>query len=193
MRVRQKIYLYPIISLLVALFAFIGYITFKHYNSFVIINAALDNVLRDPVKTDRRQLVMSIITNYPKQPGIPDAMRQFFYQQPTLCVVNQDGSDLVVDDIGVSCFSEEDAFNKRAKSHEMERSEFLIPFYLNPSPFNGKQIFLKSIKMQRGVWIKMKLVGYIVPPPVETKPIFISFTPYCKTHLLECERLFDAQ
>lgn len=178
------------IALLVAL-VLVAYLFIDYYKGPVVVAATLVEVVADPVKKDRRQLTIQVISHFPKQPLIPNGVRQFFYLQPELCLVTPTGQDLMVDDLGVACFTEEGAFGKQAKSHEMEKSVFLIPFYLEPSAFNGEQLFLKALKKQSGVWVKIKLTGYLIPPPVESKPVFIHFEPWCKAHAPQCAGIGD--
>jgi hypothetical protein len=176
--------------LLAVVLVFISSIVYYHYNSFIVFNVKLREIADYPGKTDDVGLIINTLSDFPPNPLIPATVRGFFGSQPLLCFTNADGSPLLVDDAGKACFREDYADNKIGKPHTMEKSGFYVGFRMRPNDINRQQLFFKSIKKQKGVWAKLTLAGFVLPPPVDSKPFFISFEPYCKQHAVRCERIF---
>jgi hypothetical protein len=179
-----------LVALALALLAVIGY---DYFHSLDLMEAKLVNILDDQEKPSRHILVVATLSNYPAYFFIPNRVRHFFYVQPELCFVTPDGVPLKDDYVGSYCFNQEDADAKTKKLHEMEMSEFQISFYDKPNDFDMTQVLYKTIVKQRGVLVRLTLAGYMVPPPVDSKPVFVSFAPYCKTKPEQCRRLFGWQ
>ncbi len=166
------------------------YGSYDYFHGLEIIDAKIVKIIDDPEKPDGEALLISVLSDYPAYPFVPDSVRRFFRLEPTLCFIKPDGSELVNDDVQSPCSHEEERAKKSSKMHRMEKSEFLIRFYKVQVDPNGKRDFYNTMVQKRGLWAKFQLIGFLVPPSVESKPFFLSLEPYCKTQPEHCKRIF---
>ena len=169
--------------LFTTLLAGLGY---DYFHSLRVIEAKVVQISAEPTQATWREIKVAVLSDYPEYPLIPNRMRRFFRMQASLCFVNADGSELVNDDMQGPCLLERDEFDKKGKSHHMERSEFLIPLNLQASQANGKQLFLKQLRQQKGVWVRFGLWSYFFPPTVRTQAVFIDLKAFCQAQPEQC-------
>lgn len=161
-------------------------LAYDYFHGLTIINASVTDIVIDPVTVGRREIRVTIVSDYPEYPFVPASVRNFFRLQPILCFANPDGSELVNDDIQSPCLPEENAAAKKAKGHHMERSEFAIPIYLHATPYNGKRQFFRSIGTHKGLWLRFGLRSYVFPPDVVAAPVFVNLDTYCQRQREKC-------
>jgi hypothetical protein len=172
------------------LLALIAYGWHDYYYGLTVIDAKIVNIVDDPEKQDGEALLVSVLSDFPPYPFVSDRVRRFFLLAPRICFVKPDGAELVNDDVQSPCSYEDDQSKKWTKMHQMEKSEFLIRFYKVQLDPDGKRDFFNTMVQKRGLWAKFQLVGFPVPPSVESKPFFLSLEPYCKTQPEHCKRIF---
>ncbi len=187
MRFKRRYALRYFLGFLLALISYGGY---DYFHGLEIIDAKIVKIIDDPEKPGGEALLISVLSDYPPYPFVSDSVRRFFLLSPRICFIKPDGSELVNDDVQSPCSYEEDQGKKWAKMHRMEKSEFLIQFYQGQITPNRKRDFYNTMVQKRGLWAKFQLIGFLVPPSVESKPFFLSLEPYCKTQPEHCKRIF---
>jgi hypothetical protein len=162
---------------------------YDYFFGLAVIDARIVSIIDDSEKPDLKYLRVEVLSDFPPYFFVSDKMRRFFRLQPKLCLITADGMELF-DDGQTPCSYEEGEFEKKGKLHHMERSAFLIPFYQTHTDPNAKRDFFKSVVRDHGVWAKFQLIGFFVPPSVESKPFFLNLEPYCKMHPARCKGIF---
>ena len=182
---------------LLVLCACSAWLAYDYFHSLKIIEAKVTAIVPDSANPDARNLRVVILADFPEYRLIPDRVRRFFFLQPTLCLVTQDGHEMLNDDVQSHCFSERETGgsqpDSRSRHHTMARSEFDVPFLLVQTPYNGERRFFKSMVRNRGITVLLRLQGYILPPAVDSAPLFLSLQPWCQTAPQECARLLGAE
>lgn len=177
-------------ALLLGMLALSAWLLFDHFNSLRIVEAKIVAITSSIENPAQQQLRVVVLSDFPESAFIPDRMRRFFYLQPKLCLVGKDGTPMLNDEVQSHCFFEDDEHASRAKKHVMEKSEFSIPFFLTATPYNGQRIFFNSMKRERGITVRLRLQGFILPPATESAPLFLSLEPYCKSSPQQCQQIF---
>ena len=166
-----------------------GWLAYDYFNGLTVQEVRISAILLDPNKPTRREIHFLVRSHFSEYPLVPAKVRRFFRMQPVVCFLQPDGTELVNDDVQSPCLLEQDEFNKKGKSHQNETSTFALPVYLAPDNLNPTQHFLKSLRANRGVWIRFKLGGHIFPPEVTAKPVFLDLGRYCKEVGQDCAGL----
>lgn len=147
-------------------------------HSLHITHVALKEYRFQPEKELSSHLVIAVSSRAGQLPFIPDSVRQFFRIHTELCLLTPEHQPLVNDDTWLSCFPDQDEAASRARSHAQETSYFEIPFATKATHLNGQQHFLRSLRQHKGLWFKLRLVGYFGPPTIETEPVFLDLAAY---------------
>lgn len=150
------------------------WVGYDYFTSLSIVDAKPVKIIADPQNPNRKQMQISVVSSFPPHPFIPNSIRYLFRLQPKLCFVNPDGSELINEDVATACFVEEDEYENKEKLHVIEKSNFLVPFYLKPARYQHTQQFYKTLLNKKGIWIQIRLAGFIVPPAVSSNPYFLS-------------------
>ena len=180
-------------AIILACLALGGTLFWLHHDytsSFRLLSVKLTAIIDDPEKPTGKTLVFATLSHQPKYFFVPESVRRFFYTQPSLCFTTSTGAELQDDYVTTPCFNEESVADRKWQIHEMALNEFKVYFLHDARQIKPTQLFYKTILGQRGMWVNMKLAGYLVPPPAVSQTVFVDFGPYCQTQRETCRRIF---
>jgi hypothetical protein len=119
-------------------------------------------------------LKIAVQSNVPAWQSLPAGMRTLFFLLPQLCLVDRAGTLIENGAFGTVCYPAEDDGGARDTPQASERAIFLLPLPITTNTPNHELALLNLIRQQHGIWIRIKWVGFMLPPPVLSAPIWVA-------------------